>query len=376
MLTRKQQWMRIRVRRRDPGNPGGNTSSKKHRGQPQQQQQHDACGGVDQEEEDGGSSTSTSSSGTMSTFSSFDSLEAVDVDDSSSFSSSSSSSSPLPLPSQDAVDRPRTPRIKGVSFQQEVEVFLVTHNSELDLRAKQALWWTGRDAAMNKRAWLHHLGQPGCGRESVDRQPRPYQPKRHRSSPSHFVGGGRHTAADRGLGGRSWPSHSSASGMLSAGTAETAGAEASRAAAAAEEQSLFLPTAVGILGCRCQACLTEGEHEHEHEQQQPPSPPPPTYEPPSQAPPPYDHRQPPPRYDAVAAAAAAAAAAAGGGHVTARAAGRTWDDGEREEGDLGMKGSRSYSPASAQGSSPLLEACESYDDDEGVFPTGSYFFYD
>lgn len=66
----------------------------------------------------------------MSTFSSFDSLEAVDVDD-----SSSSSSSPLPLPSLAAVDRPRAPRIKGVSFQQEVEVFLVTHNSELDLRS-------------------------------------------------------------------------------------------------------------------------------------------------------------------------------------------------------------------------------------------------
>ncbi|CAN0287175.1 unnamed protein product, partial [Ectocarpus sp. 4 AP-2014] len=245
-------------------------------------------------------------------------------------------------------------------------------------RAKQALWWTGRDAAMNKRAWLHHLGQPGCGRESVGQQPRPYQPKRHRSSLSHFLGGGRHTAADRGLGGRPWPSHSSAGGVLSAGTADTAGAEASGAAAAAEEQSLFLPAAVGILGCRCQACLTEGEHEHEHEHHLLPSPPPPTYEPPSQAPSPYDHRPPPPRYDAVAAAAAAAAAA-GGGQVTARATGRTWDDGEREEeeeDDLGMKGSRSYSPASAQGSSPLLEACESYDDDEGVFPTGSYFFYD
>ncbi|CAN0232736.1 unnamed protein product, partial [Ectocarpus sp. 4 AP-2014] len=83
MLTRKQQWMRIRVRRRDPGNTGGNTSSKKHRGQPQQRQpQHDACGGVDQEEKEDGGCTSTSSSGTMSTFSSFDSLEAVDVDDS------------------------------------------------------------------------------------------------------------------------------------------------------------------------------------------------------------------------------------------------------------------------------------------------------
>ncbi|CAN0529072.1 unnamed protein product, partial [Ectocarpus sp. 12 AP-2014] len=250
-------------------------------------------------------------------------------------------------------------------------------------RAKQALWWTGRDAAMNKRAWLHHLGQPGCGRDSVGQQPRPYQPKRHRSSPSHFLGGGRHTAADRGLGGHPWPSHSSAGGVLSAGTADTTGAEASGAAAAAEEQSLFLPAAVGILGCRCQACLMEGEHEHEHEQHQQPSPPPPppTYEPPSQPPSPYDHRPPPPRYDAVAAAPPVAAPAAGGGHVTARAAGRTWDDGDREEeeeeeDDLGMKGSRSYSPASAQGSSPLLEACESYDDDEGVFPTGSYFFYD
>ncbi|CAN0350385.1 unnamed protein product, partial [Ectocarpus fasciculatus] len=228
-------------------------------------------------------------------------------------------------------------------------------------RAKQALWWTGRDAAMNKRAWLHHLGQPGCGRESAGPQPRPHhQQKRHRSSSSpHFLGAGRNTAADRGLGGGAWPSHSYP------GVAE----------GAAAAQPLVLPAAVGILGCRCQACLTEGEHEHEHEQQQQP-PPPPTYEPPSQAPPPYNHRSPPPGYDAVAPAAAAAAAG-GGGHGTARAAGRSWDDGEREEDDdLGMKGSRSYSPASAQGSSPLLEACEAYDDDEGVFPTGSYFFYD
>lgn len=221
---------------------------------------------------------------------------------------------------------------------------------------------------MNKRAWLHHLGQPGCGRESAGQQPQPHQQKRHRSS--SFLGGGRN-AAD----GRAWPSHSSPGGVLSAGTADTGGAETSGAAAAAAvaEQPLFLPAGVGILGCRCHACLTEGEHEHEQQQ----TPPPPTYEPPSHVPPPYNQRPPPPRYDAVAAAATAV-----GGHGTVRAAGRTWDDGEREEeeeeddDDLGMKGSRSYSPASAQGSSPLLEACESYDDDEGVFPTGSYFFYD
>lgn len=81
--------------------------------------------------------------------------------------------------------------------------------------AKQALWWTGREAAINKRAWLSHLGQPGCGRQSgqSDRQ--------------HGDGEER----------------SSSTGPGDVGPGETS----------------ECVSQVGILGCHCHSCLTEGD---------------------------------------------------------------------------------------------------------------------
>lgn len=144
---------------------------------------------------------------------------------------------------------------------------------------------------------------------------------------------------------------------------------------------------VGILGCRCDACLNEGEeHELDHERRERVQHErwrwlgreeqlPPRYDKP---PPPYND-QPPPRYNealsrpeilppppATASAAAARGVEQGG---AARGPSKSWpspEDWDREDG-LGGKGSRSYSPGSAE-SSPLYEACETYDDE------GSYFF--
>lgn len=150
---------------------------------------------------------------------------------------------------------------------------------------------------------------------------------------------------------------------------------------------------VGILGCRCDACLTEGdEHELTYEQQEqvrrrrwrqqereeerlPPryDMPPPPYN--NQLPPPYNHQ--PPRYSeayqrpaAIPPPATAAASRDPWARVAAREPSKSWpspEDWDRED-DLGGKGSRSYSPGSASGTSPLYEACETYGDE------GSYFF--
>lgn len=129
-----------------------------------------------------------------------------------------------------------------------------------------------------------------------------------------------------------------------------------------------LPVSVGILGCRCEACLTEGdENEPPHHQHQllPSSSPPYSDQSPSPSP------SPPAR-----------------SRHAGRPASKTWpspaDWGREDDDDDGMGFSslgwcsRSYSsPASSrQGSSPLREACESYDDDDDVFPRGSNFFHD
>ena len=142
---------------------------------------------------------------------------------------------------------------------------------------------------------------------------------------------------------------------------------------------------VGILGCRCDACLTEGDElelddeqqerlqrqrwrQDEREEQLLP----PRY---AKPPPPYNN-QPPPVYNEAYSRPtvvppqqqAGRGAWLGGG--AARGASKSWpspEDWGRED-DLGGKGSRSYSPGSASGSSPLYEACEAYDDE------GSYFF--
>lgn len=144
---------------------------------------------------------------------------------------------------------------------------------------------------------------------------------------------------------------------------------------------------VGILGCRCDACLTEGdENELDYEQQERlqrrrwrqqerEEELPPRHD--SRPPPPPYNAQPPPRYDEayprsttmVPQPAAAASRGVHGGGGAARGASKSWpspEDWDREDA-LGGKGSRSYSPGSASGSSPLHEACETYDE-------GSYFF--
>lgn len=93
---------------------------------------------------------------------------------------------------------------------------------------------------------------------------------------------------------------------------------------------------VGILGCRCMACLTEGD-DHQEEQQ---------------------------KYDPYSAAY-------GHGYYPARAASNTWpspDDWERVDG-LEEKGSRSYSPAQSLSSSPMRDA-----DEEGMFSASAYFW--
>lgn len=97
MLTRKQQWRRTRVRRARPC--GAAPSTKK---------------GVDDLE---AHERADSDQTTLSTWSSFDSLR-DDAD--------SCSAEPLARPT------PATER--SVSFHQEVQVFLVTHKSELDTR--------------------------------------------------------------------------------------------------------------------------------------------------------------------------------------------------------------------------------------------------
>jgi len=283
--------------------------------------------------------------------------------------------------------------------------------------AKQALWWTGRDAAINKRAWLNHLGQPGCGRESAGRlrpQQRQQQQRRrqherrhqqqqqqhHRHQPrdrsTHFLGSDRNTAAGRGRGAS--PSHIGGSGGGGFGGDEYGDDDDDddddddEASAAAAEDSL-LPAAdwVGILGCRCDACLTEGEDSHEQEEQGLP----PRYN--DRPPPPYNHhhhqagfggpyaaaaptayRRDHHYYPPPAPGAGTAVTYGSGAHrgVAARAASKTWpspEDWDRSGGgggdELGGKGSRSYSPGSASSSSPLYEACETYGGDDG-----SYFF--
>lgn len=142
---------------------------------------------------------------------------------------------------------------------------------------------------MNKRAWLNHLGQPGCGRQSAGRASR---------------------AAASG--------RSIASGAYAAGVGERAGE--------IQQQS------VGILGCHCQACLTEGD-DLEYDKSD-------------------DHlifgRYP--------------------GDMGRRGRMQGWSTGDwRTDRGLGEKGSRSFSPAS-QSSSPLHDA------DVDVF--SSAYFWD
>lgn len=240
---------------------------------------------------------------------------------------------------------------------------------------------------MNKRAWLNHLGQPGCGRQSAGR-PRPkHQEEQDRSS--HFLGAGRNTAAGRGRGGGALFTHNGNSDGGSGGFG--GGAPGIGRETAVDDAVEPLPVdEVGILGCRCEACLTEGDdHELDHEQQErlerrrwrqherqelqlPPryDKPPPPYN--DQPPPRYNEACPPPTPPLLAQPAAASAGAASGvwWGGAARGASKSWpspEDWDRED-DLGWKGSRSYSPGSASGSSPLYEACETYDDE------GSYFF--
>eukprot|EP00903_Cladosiphon_okamuranus_P009007 g8616.t1 len=332
MLTRKQQWRRTRVRRASRSCADGKK-----------------VGIVDPESDKLAESDQT----TLSTRSSFDSLR--DADDVEGVS---------------AQPAPATER--SVSFQEEVEVFLVNHKSELATSVKQALWWTGRDAAMNKRAWLHHLGQPGCGRQSVAR-PRPKHQQQHQEhhhhqhhhqdrSP-HFLGGGRNTAAGRGRGIFTQSNNNGS---------DFVGEEA-----LLSDWTESVPAdGVGILGCRCHACLTEGEeHELDHEQQERLQlqrwrweervEPPPRY---AKPPPPYNDQPPPSYKQAFSSATGAPQPVRQFG--AARGASKSWpspEDWDRED-DLGGKGSRSYSPGSASGSSPLWEACETYDDE------GSYFF--
>lgn len=98
-------------------------------------------------------------------------------------------------------------------------------------RVKQALWWTGRDAAINKRAWLSHLAQPGCGRQSAGPTARPVPPFDDVPVPP--------------LGNHDIPreaTDSTTQGLTFASNIP-------------QVQSV----GVGILGCRCRACLAEGE---------------------------------------------------------------------------------------------------------------------
>ena len=90
---------------------------------------------------------------------------------------------------------------------------------------------------MNKRAWLQHLEQPGCGRQSAGRV---RQSWKARSLRSISLAGGLSAYHETDLAFR-----------------EGDGTES-----------------VGILGCRCHACLTEGdEYEISPQRQAPPRPP-------------------------------------------------------------------------------------------------------
>eukprot|EP00752_Nemacystus_decipiens_P011406 g10130.t1 len=360
MLTRKQQWRRTRVRpaRVCAGNDPATASSSADK-------KMKAAANLE------GHERADSDQTTLSSWGSFDSSldEGEDGQD-------SCSEVPLARAAPAAAER-------SVSFQQEVQVFLVTHKSELDTSAKQALWWTGRDAAINKRAWLHHLGQPGCGRQSAGRtrpkhqhlrqQHQHYQQHHHQDRSAHFLGAGRNTAAGRGRGG----------GALFAHNNNGSAFEVEEEDEAPVDTTEPLPAGgVGILGCRCDACLTEGdEHELDHEQQERlrrqrwrqeerEEQLPPRYAKHPPPPPPYND-QPPPRYnEAYSRPTGARSRGPSQQSRAARAASKSWPspkDWDRED-DLGGKGSRSYSPGSAWGSSPLFEACETYDGE------GSYFF--
>ncbi|CAN0267736.1 unnamed protein product, partial [Hapterophycus canaliculatus] len=249
--------------------------------------------------------------------------------------------------------------------------------------AKRALWWTGRDAAINKRAWLNHLGQPGCGRQSAARPRKEPQQDGHGSN---FLGAGRNTAAGRGRG--IWSAHHDSGYSGGDNDAVITGVGAALDAAELLLSSTSSPVSVGILGCRCEACLTEGD-EHDQKHQQLPSPPP--YS--DHSPPPYKNQRPgynhrpPPSPSQTATLPPATGGTGSQRSRYARPASKTWpsptdwargngDDVDRMGFSLGGR-SRSYSPASSwQGSSPLREACDSYDDDDDVFPRGSNFFHD
>lgn len=106
MLTRKQQWRRTKVRRdRGCAAPAAGANKK-------------TAGVVDHLE---GHERADSDQTTLSTWSSFDSFRDEDDDGDSSCSA-------VPLA------RPAPAAERSVSFQQEVQVFLVTHKSELDTR--------------------------------------------------------------------------------------------------------------------------------------------------------------------------------------------------------------------------------------------------
>lgn len=107
---------------------------------------------------------------------------------------------------------------------------------------------------------------------------------------------------------------------------------------------------VGILGCRCQACLTEGD-EYDYER-------------------PAPHQQQQQYGQGYGGVGGYNHEGCSPSSSTGRAASKSWpspEDWERDEA-LEEEGSRSYSPASSHGSSPLREA-----DAGGVFSASAYF---
>lgn len=191
-------------------------------------------------------------------------------------------------------------------------------------RAKQDLWWSGRDAAINKRAWLIHLGQPGCGRQSAGGPLlRPRAPSADVDDDDDDVDVLAKVARE-GLSGGDATSDQ-------------------RRNVVRQEQS----QSVGILGCRCQACQTEGDD--------------------------YEYPSPSPDYVAYRVSPRATGgrgSVAGGSRgayyssVEGPAGSKSWPpvewskrgrNGTGGHRGLDEKGSRSFSPAS-QSSSPLHDA--------------------
>lgn len=122
MLSRKQKWRRVKCRRRDVPKKHPTATATATTDMPMSKGK--SATDVDDNSEDDCETTPS-----ISTWSSFESVESALEDDANCEAACPASRCPLPeSPS------PTEPRVKGVTFEPRVQVFLVTHKSELDTR--------------------------------------------------------------------------------------------------------------------------------------------------------------------------------------------------------------------------------------------------